>query len=149
MIAIMPTCRAPAMSSARRAGAGLGGSEAMPCHSDTPNAMPTTETPSIPMRGAPGTPRAARAAMTQKPARARTGAGAVRSPAVTIVASLAWMMPAFCSARIPRKRPMPAGMASFSARGTASMIRRRTGSTLRARNSRPAMKTAPSATSQS
>ena len=62
--------------------------------------------------------------MTEKPARARTGAGAVRSPVVTIVASLAWTIPAFCSAMIPRKRPMPAGMASFRACGTASMIRR-------------------------
>ena len=44
---------------------------------------------------------------------------------------------------------MPAEIASFSPFGIASMIQRRTGSTLSARNSIPEMNTAPSATSHS
>ena len=75
------------------------------------------------------------------------GPGAISSPAVTIVASLAWMMPAFCSAISPRKRPIPATIASFSPWGIASMIRRRAGRMLRIRNNMPETNTAPSATS--
>ena len=85
--------------------------------------------------------------MAQKPSRDSTGPGAVSSPAVTSVASLSWMMPALRSAMIPRNSPIPAAMASFSPCGIASMIQRRTGSTLRIRNSTPETNTVPSATS--
>lgn len=39
------------MSRTSRADPGLGGSEADPCHSETPNAIPTAATPSTPMSG--------------------------------------------------------------------------------------------------
>ena len=58
------------------------------------------------------------------------------------------MIPAARNAITPRKIPMPAEMASFCPRGIASMIQRRTGSTLSVTNSVPDRNTAPSATSQ-
>ena len=64
-------------------------------------------TPSIPRSAAPGTRRAASAAMAQKPSRDSTGPDAVNSPTVSSVASLAWMMPALRSAMMPRNSPDP------------------------------------------
>ncbi len=95
------------------------------------------------MIAAPGTRRAESAAIALKPIRASTAVGAVSSPTVTSVAGLPSMMPAFLRAITPRKKPMPAEIASFCPRGIASMIHRRTGSRLSVTNSTPETNTAP------
>jgi hypothetical protein len=86
--------------------------------------------------------------MTKKPAMASRVGADRRSPSVTKVAGLATTMPAFLSAMMPRKRPMPAEIAMRCEVGMASTMSSRTCVTLRMRKSTPEMKTAPSATCQ-
>ena len=148
MTAIMPSCSAAPMSSASSVGVGSGGSDAKPCHSETPRIRPTAVTPSMPRIAAPGMRRAESAAIAQKPSRASTAGAAVSSLMVTSVAGLPSMISASRSAITPRKIPIPAEIAIFCPRGIASMIQRRMGSTLNVTNSVPDRNTAPSATSQ-
>jgi hypothetical protein len=71
-----------------------------------------------------------------------------RSPTVTRVSGSATTTPAFSSAMMPSRKPIPAAIAVRCERGIASMIQARIGRTLTMKNSTPEMNTAPSATCQ-
>lgn len=86
--------------------------------------------------------------MRRKPKTARRAAGSRRLPSVSRVSGWSTTIPAFLSAMMPRKSPIPAEIASFCEVGIASTTHSRTLVRVRRRKRTPEMKTAPSATSQ-
>ncbi len=113
------------------------------------NTIPRAVSPRITIRMPPGTRKWLSIVMTTRPAPVSTiGQMAKSSGAVTSVAGWSITMPALCSAIMPRKKPMPAAMASLSEAGMEFISQRRNGSRLRNKNSRPATNTAASAICQ-
>ena len=104
----------PAMSSCRKVGASDGGGATTPCNCVSPNGRPSAAVTRMPIRIAPGTPRAVSPAISRKPRHASSVAGAPSGPSVTSVAGLPVTTPISCSPINPRNRPMPAPMPSFS-----------------------------------
>ena len=126
----------------------LGGADTTPLNGVTRSRTPAAVTPSTAMTTAPVTRARSSATMAMKPAATSSTGGLDTSPRVTSVAGWATTMPAFLSAMMPRKSPMPAEIASLSDCGTALTTQSRAGDRLSSRNSVPDRKTAPSATCQ-
>ncbi len=102
----------------------------------------------MPIRMAPRTFIAPRAAMMKKPRMANRVGAWVRSPKPTLVAGLATTMPAEPRAMMPRNSPMPAAMADLKEAGMPATSHSRAPVTVRMTNTTPEMKTAPSACCQ-
>ena len=96
----------------------------------------------------PGTLRATRPAISRKPRQESSTFGSATWPSPTMVAGFATTSPMPCSPMMPRKKPIPAAMPSFSESGMVLISHSRIRSTETARKMRPDRKTAPSATCQ-
>ncbi len=141
----IPVCSAPMMSSCRKVGARLGGAENTPPNWVMPSDIDAMVTTRIPIRIAPRTLSASRAAMIKKPPIARRGPDSRKSPRPTSVAGLSTTTPALFNPIRARNMPIPAAIALRNECGMPSTSQRRIPVTVRNRKIMPEMKTAPSA----
>ena len=145
---IRPTSNTEAMSSARKVGSRLGGSQSPPPHVASPVIRPISVMPMMPITMAPGTLRASSTIITMKPRQARATVEPVGSPTVTRVTGWSTTIPAFFRPMSARKNPIPAPTPRRRLFGTASMTHWRNLVALRTMNRMPEQNTAPRATCQ-
>ena len=148
MTLMRPPERAPVMSRANRVGAIAGGRETNPWKVLPAKTKLRAVTVRMLASSAARTFRTERTATIRNPITASTASGLCRSPRVTKVAGLAAIRPAFLSAIIARKRPIPTVMAMRMERGMPAMMSARRPVRVTIRKHRPEMNTAPKAACQ-